>query len=241
MLGSGLRLLTLDLTGTVFRFRKPPFVSYQEMAAAYGVDTDLDKIRNGFLGAWKTLNASFPHFGSTTHGDSKAWWHSLVHDVMKGDGFLFNAIECSSNDRLIADALGKDYNFDKVEPIARDLYILYSNPTPYEVFPDAALFLDTISKAGKRPFKLGVITNFDRRIHGVMDALDLSRHFDFLVCSEDAGASKPDPAIFAKAVEAVLKVALLWGVSCVCAAHPAPRIWVPPLPPRPRTLPPRDR
>ena len=103
---------------------------------------------------------------------------------------------------MIADALGKDYNFDKVEPIARDLYILYSNPTPYEVFPDAALFLDTIPKAGKRPFKLGVITNFDRRIHGVMDALDLSRHFDFLVCSEDAGASKPDPAIFAKAVEA---------------------------------------
>ena len=81
---SRLRLLTLDLTGTVFRFRKPPFVQYQEMAAAYGVDTDVDNVRKGFLTAWKTLNKSFPHFGSTTHGDSRTWWHELVHDVMRG-------------------------------------------------------------------------------------------------------------------------------------------------------------
>ena len=109
--------------------------------------------------------------------------------------------------------MGNQYSREKVEPIASELYTLYSNPTPYEVYPDAAEFLSKTAPHDRRPFALGVITNFDRRIHKVVDQLGLE--FDFLVCSEDAGASKPEGAIFARALEA----SGVPGISAGEAAH----------------------
>ncbi len=41
-------------------------------------------------------------------------------------------------------ALGSRYSPDKITPIARELYQLYSNPNPYEVFQDALHFLQVV-------------------------------------------------------------------------------------------------
>ncbi len=93
-----------------------------------------------------------------------------------------------------------------MDPIANELYRLYSNPTPYEVFPDVREFFHRMRgkpreniKASKyiRGLKvcdmifffnsqIGALTNFDRRIYRVVEQLGLSNDLDFLVCSEDA-------------------------------------------------------
>jgi putative hydrolase of the HAD superfamily len=46
-----------------------------------------------------------------------------------------------------------------------------------------------------------VVSNFDRRLHRILDELDLASAFDAVVCSADARARKPDPAIFREALD----------------------------------------
>ncbi len=62
-------------------------------------------------------------------------------------------------------------------------------------------FIQTYLEHRSNPdcLKIGVITNFDRRIHLITDRLGLK--FDFLICSGDVGCSKPDKRIFQKAIE----------------------------------------
>ena len=62
-----IRLVTLDMVGTVIRFSRPPVVQYQEVAAAHGYNNiDLDKLGASFKHQWISMNRDFPHFGSTT-------------------------------------------------------------------------------------------------------------------------------------------------------------------------------
>ncbi|GMV04203.1 MAG: hypothetical protein AMXMBFR53_04840 [Gemmatimonadota bacterium] len=45
-------------------------------------------------------------------------------------------------------------------------------------------------------YRLGVISNADGRVEGVLEEVGLRRHFEFVVDSELFGAEKPDPSIF---------------------------------------------
>lgn len=82
---SSLRLITLDLTGTVYRFTKPPFLQYQETAKEYNVIVSENEIKQAFKTNWSKMNEKHPHFGSTTHHDSMNWWTDLVHGTFKGE------------------------------------------------------------------------------------------------------------------------------------------------------------
>lgn len=80
-----IRLVTLDLTGTVFMFRKAPFVQYGETASIYGYEMDQKTLRKAFSHAWKDQNKNDPHFGAVSGSGSEKWWKKLVHETMKGD------------------------------------------------------------------------------------------------------------------------------------------------------------
>ena len=47
-----------------------------------------------------------------------------------------------------------------------------------------------------RELKLGVISNFDGRLHGILDDLGIMSCFDLVVSSSDVGVWKPSPEIF---------------------------------------------
>ena len=75
----GVRLVTLDMVGTVLRFSRPPVAQYQEVAAKHGHNLQLEDLSGSFNQRWAELNQNFPHFGSTTPGlSSTRWWHQLV-------------------------------------------------------------------------------------------------------------------------------------------------------------------
>ena len=48
---------------------------------------------------------------------------------------------------------------------------------------------------------LGVISNFDYRIYAILEALGLTRHFDSIIISSEAGYAKPAPEIFRIALQ----------------------------------------
>jgi hypothetical protein len=76
-----LRLITLDLTDTVFRFRRSPVSMYREVGAAHGIDCNEEDVARGLRAAVKGADA---HFGARTHGDSDKWWTRVVHETFKG-------------------------------------------------------------------------------------------------------------------------------------------------------------
>ena len=83
MFSAKIRLITLDLTGTVFRFRSPPFSIYNEVAAKRGLKSDDKAMKAAFYAAWKQQNKENPHFGALGRSDSKQWWIDVVHNTMK--------------------------------------------------------------------------------------------------------------------------------------------------------------
>lgn len=49
--------------------------------------------------------------------------------------------------------------------------------------------------------KLGVVSNFDNRLEGILHSCGLLPHFSFLLTSEGAKVAKPDAAIFHQALQ----------------------------------------
>ena len=89
----------------------------------------------------------------------------------------------------------------KINLAAPDLFTLYSTTLPYEVFPDARQFLTKlVPKRQDGCLKVGIISNYDKRIVSMVEALELSSYFDFITYSEESKCSKPQKGIFEDAV-----------------------------------------
>ena len=100
------------------------------------------------------------------------------------------------------EALGSRYSQPTVGPIVQELYTSYSSPAMYELFPDAIQFLESVQKPRRSgELKVAALTNYDRRVHNIVKHLGLSSKLDFVMCSEDAKSSKPEPGIFLAALE----------------------------------------
>lgn len=50
-------------------------------------------------------------------------------------------------------------------------------------------------------FSLGVISNWDASARPILDELELTQYFDYIIISSEVGIEKPDPRIFHKALE----------------------------------------
>ncbi len=55
--------------------------------------------------------------------------------------------------------------------------------------------------AFRRGYRLGVISNADGRVRGLLDQSGLSRFFELILDSAEVGIEKPDPRIFLTATE----------------------------------------
>jgi putative hydrolase of the HAD superfamily len=59
--------------------------------------------------------------------------------------------------------------------------------------PDAAAALALVREAGR---VAGVVSNSNGTIRGILERLDLARHLDFVLDSQEEGLEKPDPRFF---------------------------------------------
>jgi putative hydrolase of the HAD superfamily len=77
-----------------------------------------------------------------------------------------------------------------------ELYDRFSEPDAWHIFDDVLPALDGLAA---RDLKLGVISNWDRRLRPLLRRLKLHDYFDVVVVSSDAGIPKPSPHIFEQA------------------------------------------
>lgn len=101
---------------------------------------------------------------------------------------------------FISGVLGeKTYNHKIVNEISKDLYSHFSNADAYDVYGDAVGFLQAV-RENHPSVEIGVISNFDKRVVGILDQLELSQFFSFTLYSESANCSKPNLGIFDSAL-----------------------------------------
>jgi putative hydrolase of the HAD superfamily len=78
------------------------------------------------------------------------------------------------------------------------LYHHFAIADPWFVYPD---ILAALTQWRAQDIELGVLSNFDSRLHTVLPALGLAEFFSSVTVSTEVGAAKPDPQIFKAALK----------------------------------------
>lgn len=96
---------------------------------------------------------------------------------------------------LLCRKLGIDVD---AERIAMRVYDEFGRPDRWKAYDDVA---PALARLRDRGLKVGLISNWDRRLGGLFEGLGLMHLVDTVVSSADVGLRKPDPRIFELALE----------------------------------------
>jgi len=164
-----------DAVGTLIVLREPVGETYARFAVGLGLRVAPDVLQAEFARQLHRRRAPvFPDAAVERRPALElAWWRELVRDV------------------LLAAAPGAPLRgFDTVFAA---LYAHYGGAAAWTAAPGARQLLGDLRARGLR---LAVVSNFDHRLHEVLRQLALRPLLEAVVLPGDAGAAKPDAAIF---------------------------------------------
>lgn len=168
-----LRVVFFDAAGTLFHTREAVGLSYAKMAQRFGVEADQRLVIGSFRRAFAAapgLAFGLGHEAPELRRLEREWWYRLVKATFAGIG-----------------------EFADFEAYFDALFAFFADPANWTRDPDAPALLAALRESG---LELGVISNFDYRIYAILEALGLSRYFDSITISSEAGYAKPAPEIF---------------------------------------------
>ncbi len=168
-----IRAAFFDAAGTLFEPREPVGRTYARLAREFGVDASEDSVAAGFRQAFGDapgLAFGPGHAPAELRKLEREWWRMRVAETFA--------------------ALGKFGDFDAYFDA---LFDYFANPVHWIADNEAARMLQRLKDTG---IKLGVISNFDYRLYRILDGLDLTRHFDTITISSEAGYAKPRREVF---------------------------------------------
>jgi putative hydrolase of the HAD superfamily len=162
-----------DAAGTLFEPREPIGRTYARLARQFGLDAPEAIIAAAFRRAFS--EAPGLAFGAGLRADElrpleRGWWRDRV-----GETFA---------------SIGKFPNFDAYFDA---LFSRFADPGHWIADIEAAPMLQRLKDDG---LKLGVISNFDYRLYRILDGLDLTRYFDSITISSEAGHAKPRREVY---------------------------------------------
>ena len=173
---SGVRAISLDITGTLITHREPVMKSYADAAvwARLPDPPSISELKPAFKQAYKEGLQEFPCFGGPTMS-GREWWRRTIR-------------------RVLALCGRSGYTDAEFERYFRRVYQHFGSPSGYEVLDDAHALL---SWAASNDVLLGVTSNTPmRHAESVLPMLGLHDRFRWMACSQDVGAEKPDRALF---------------------------------------------
>ncbi|HEY9666709.1 MAG TPA: HAD-IA family hydrolase, partial [Coleofasciculaceae cyanobacterium] len=88
--------------------------------------------------------------------------------------------------------------FEDFDDFFDQLYNHFATAEPWFIYPDVLPALEAWRKIG---IELGIVSNFDSRLYWVLEALKLKEFFTSITISTEVGFAKPDPKIFAIALQ----------------------------------------
>lgn len=174
-----LEAVLFDAVGTLIRLREPVGVTYARFARRLGLQAAPDALQAEFLHQHRRRHAPvFPGRSVDECRDlERSWWRDLVHAV-------FAAVE-------------PETRLDGFDAIFAELFAHYGGAAAWETAAGGRALLLWLRE---RSLHTAVVSNFDYRLHEVLRQLGLRPLLDAVVLPADAGAAKPDAAIFACAL-----------------------------------------
>jgi putative hydrolase of the HAD superfamily len=171
-----IKSIFFDAAGTLFRLTHTVGHHYAFVGERLGLRLNADALDRAFAVSWKRV-APRPATGTAREDDDKGWWREFVNDVL-------DQVAPQTHE------LDRD-NFFEVA------YEHFAEAGVWQLFPETA---DVLQELATR-YKLAVISNFDGRLRMILEQLGVSKRFAQVFISSELGFDKPDPRIFARAVE----------------------------------------
>lgn len=170
------KALFFDAAGTLFTVNGSVGDIYARIARQHGKDVAISDLEAGFRRCFaEAPPMAFP--GAVPEQIlhlEKQWWRDVVHEVFAPLG-----------------------SFPRFDAYFAALFAYFTRAEAWQLYPET---LTTLTALAERGFPLGVISNFDSRLMGLLDGFGLTRFFDPIVISTHAGAAKPQGAIFTQAL-----------------------------------------
>jgi len=170
----------LDAAGTLISPREPVGVTYAAAAKRFGTELQAEKLAPAFtavFGAMPDLAFEWTSMDELRRLEHD-WWRELVQRVVAWTGS----------------------RIDDFDSFLETLYEHYAQGDAWECFPEVPATLEVLRNRG---YKLAVVSNFDSRLPGILQAVGIHGHMDAVIYSSAAGSAKPDPAIFSCALAAL--------------------------------------
>jgi putative hydrolase of the HAD superfamily len=173
---SSLKAIFFDAAGTLFTVNGSVGEIYADLAREYGKEVSITDLEAGFRRCFADAPPmAFPEVSAEQILVlEKQWWRNIVHDVFAPLG-----------------------SFPRFADYFEALFAYFAQTEAWQLYPET---LATVRALADRGLQLGVISNFDSRLFGLLDGFDLTRFFDPIIISTHAGAAKPEGAIFAQAL-----------------------------------------
>jgi putative hydrolase of the HAD superfamily len=170
-----LRVVTFDAAGTLIRLVRPPGAIYAEVARLFGVSVDPERVQEAFRTTWRTFAPPAESAGPLPD-DDRDWWRELVVRTMEEAG----------------------YRIDPFDDYFKAVYQAFARPGVWELWPDVPLVMTELTRLRIR---VGVISNFDRRLYEVLAQLGIREAFEHVIISSEIGVRKPANRIFKEAAQ----------------------------------------
>jgi putative hydrolase of the HAD superfamily len=175
-----IRAVLFDAAGTLIHLREAVGETYARAARACGVETDPEELQAAFARLLRSMPPMvFPgRSRAEIAACERAWWRELVWRVFH--------------------RAGEAEGMTGFETCFDGLFAHFATPAAWRCAGGAAALLRQLRARG---IATGVVSNFDLRLLGLLDTLGLSPLLDVVILPADAAAAKPDPAIFALALD----------------------------------------
>jgi putative hydrolase of the HAD superfamily len=173
------KVIFFDAVGTLFGVEGSVGEHYDIVAQKHGVKSDPTLLNQAFFQAFrKAPPMAFPGSEITSIPSQEfQWWRAIALQVF--------------------DQVGTLDQFSDFDHFFDDLYAYFATEAPWHIYAET---IPTLKYWQQKEVSLAIISNFDSRIHRVLEALGLSDFFSSVTISTEAGAAKPDFKIFEQAL-----------------------------------------
>ncbi|NJL19817.1 MAG: HAD family hydrolase [Leptolyngbyaceae cyanobacterium SM1_3_5] len=174
------QVIFLDAVGTLFGVRGSVGQVYGNLAQQFGVTVNPAILDRTFVESFRGAPAmAFPGVSPAEVPEREyAWWWAIAAQTFQQAGAYSQ--------------------FPDFEAFFTVLYDHFTTAAPWFVYPD---IYETLSHWQQQNIQLGIISNFDSRLHTVLTTLHLSEYFSSVTISTEVGAAKPNTKIFETALD----------------------------------------
>lgn len=173
-----IRAVLFDAAGTLIHLPRGVGWHYREIAARHGVELEEGRVGKAFGEAFRAAGARVTT-GVCRPDDDKGWWRGVVWRVF--------------------DECGREMGEEEFDRMFDELYAHFAESGVWALYPEVLGVLEALH--GR--YRLGVVSNFDRRLYPVLEDLGVRRYFETIIISSELGVDKPDGRMFGAALSAL--------------------------------------